>query len=451
MAGIMASLLSAAQALRCFEKGLMVTQNNVANASTPGFAKQKVYFESVPFAPEQGLAGGVQARRIESARQAYAEQAVQTRFSSWGRTDQTAADLSRIEALFDVSGEAGLPGAITALFAGFAALTMAPNDTVARQTVIERARELASRFQETARALTDARFESGVQIRNTIETVNDLVARVRELNAIYRQDVRNLDDPSLDARLHSTLEQLAEYVDFTTLRQDDGSVTILLGGQTALLIGEQQFEISADVTQPAAVILDAAGRDITQQVRQGRLAGMLEFRNRTLPDLTTDLNRLAAAIADRVNAVLAAGLDRNGQPGAALFSYEAPELAAATLAVTDIAPDELAAASAGAPGGNGNALELATLGQTPQLDGFTFTGFYSTVARKIGAALEGARHGAEQEKQMLLQSRFLREQASAVSLDEEAMHLIQYQRSYEAAARMIRAFDELLDTLIRLV
>ena len=41
-----------------------------------------------------------------------------------------------------------------------------------------------------------------------------------------------------------------------------------------------------------------------------------------------------------------------------------------------------------------------------------------------------------------------RQDTSGVSLDEEATHLIQYQRAYEAAARVISVSDSMLDTLI---
>ncbi len=451
MAGFLSSLGATANALRVFEKALTVTQNNVANASTPGFAKQTLYLEAVPFAPDLGLPGGVRAARVESARQEYAERAVQVRQSIYSRSEETAAALSRIEALFDVSGEAGLPGALTALFTSISSWSIAPNDTVARQTVLERARDLAGRFREAAAALADASFQTSTQIQNTVSGINSLVARVRELNVLYRQDVRNLEDPALDARLHDALEQLAEYADFTALRHEDGSVTILLGGQTPLLVGDQQFELSADTSGAQASILDAAGRDITSQISQGRLAAQLAFRNQTVPGLLAELNRLAAAIADRINATLEAGLDRQGQPGAALFAYDAPELAAATLRVTEIGPEELAAATASAPGGNGNVLALMELAESPELDGFSFVGFYGTLARRVGTLLEDARQDSAQHEQMLLQARWLREQASSVSLDEEAARLIQFQRSYEAAAKMIRAIDELLETVLGLV
>ncbi len=451
MAGFISSLGATAGALRAFEKALTVVQNNVANALTPGFAKQRLYLEALPFQPDLGFPGGVRAERIESARQQYAEQAVRARQWAWARAEETAAQLSRIEGLFDVSGQMGLPKAITALFEAFSAWTVAPNDTVSRQAILERARELADRFRETASALTQIFYQTSSRIQNETAQINRTVAQIRELNVLYRQDIRNLQDPSLDARLHALLEELAQVADFTAIRQEDGSVTILLGGQTPLLVGEEQFEIAADVSSAQARILDFAGRDITGQVTQGRLGAILDFRNRVLPELTAGVNRLAAVLADRINEVLAGGIDRNGQPGAPLFAYDSPELAASTLRVTQISPDQLAAAAPDAPGGNGNALALAALAESAELDGFSFMGFYGWIARRVGSALEDAREGAEQQKQMLLQTQWLREQAQAVSLDEEAVNLVRFQRAYEAAARMIRAIDELLETVIGMV
>ncbi|MCS7314087.1 MAG: flagellar hook-associated protein FlgK [Bryobacterales bacterium] len=451
MAGFLSSLGTTAGALSAFEKALTVVQNNVANALTPGFAKQRLYLEALPFQPEIGFPGGVRAERIESARQQYAEQAVRARQWAWARAEETAAQLSRIEGLFDVSGQMGIPKAITALFQAFSAWTVSPNDMVSRQAILERAQQLADRFRETASALAQILHRTSSQIQHQAAQVNRMVGQIRELNVLYRQDIRNLEDPSLDARLHALLEELAQVADFTAIRQQDGSVTILLGGQTPLLVGEQQFEIAADVSASEARILDFAGRDITAQVTQGRLGAQLEFRNRFLPSISASLDRLAAGIADRINGTLAGGLDLNGQPGAPLFAYDSPGLAAATLRVTSIGPEQLAAATPDAPGGNGNALALAALAESAQIEGFSFIGYYGWIARRVGSALEDAREATDQQKQMLLQTQWLRERAQAVSLDEEAVNLVRFQRAYEAAARVIRALDELLETVIGMV
>ena len=71
------------------------------------------------------------------------------------------------------------------------------------------------------------------------------------------------------------------------------------------------------------------------------------------------LNTLAKTFADQVKNQLAQGLDESGNsPSINLFTYNQSSDAAATIAVTGIAPDQIAAASVGAPGGGGNAVAL---------------------------------------------------------------------------------------------
>lgn len=442
---------SASQSLGVFEKALSVTENNVSNASTPSFAKQRLPLESLVFDAELGLPGGVEAGEVQSLRNGYAEQNVRRRQQAYARSEQMAAELARIEPLFDATGESGIPAALSNLFQSFSAWSVAPNDTVARRAVIERAGELSARVRETAGGLVGASINTEALIRDSVETINTLAGRLRDLNIECRRDYRNLRDPGLDARLHSLLEELAQYADFTTLRQPDGSVTVLLGGQTPLVIGESQYEISADTTGAVAVVRDANGVDITAQVTEGRLGAFLEIRNNTIPGFLADLNRLAATLADRVNEVLAAGLDANGQPGAPLFAYDAPENAAFTLQVTGITPSELAAATAGAPGGNGNALDLAALAESQEIDGFTFVGFYATLARGVGHAIQGAREDQQRHNEMLLQARSLRNELSGVSLDEEAIYVMSYQRSYQALTELIGILSRLLDSVFEIM
>ena len=59
MGNLLTSLLNTANSLRAVERALTVTENNVVNASTPGFAKQTATFEAMPFDLTVGLPGGV--------------------------------------------------------------------------------------------------------------------------------------------------------------------------------------------------------------------------------------------------------------------------------------------------------------------------------------------------------------------------------------------------------
>jgi len=72
MGNMLTALLNTANALQAVEQALTVTENNVVNASTPGYAKQTATFEALPFDPTVGLPGGVAAGPVQSSRDAYA-------------------------------------------------------------------------------------------------------------------------------------------------------------------------------------------------------------------------------------------------------------------------------------------------------------------------------------------------------------------------------------------
>lgn len=449
--GLFGTLIASTGALRVFEKALEVSQNNVSNASTPGYAKQRLLIESLPFDPERQLPGGVLSGGTQGFRDPYAEQAVWRRQQDYGLSEQLVSQLNRLEPYFDVTGEAGIPGALNRFFQSVSAWSVAPNDTATRGAVIEQADYLAARVRDAATGLVSARTEAQQQIGNTVESINNLAGLVRDLNAQIRQDYRLSDDPGFDARLHTVLEELAEYVDFTTLRQSDGSVTLLMGGQVPLVVGDRQYQIEASVAGDTVAILDADGADVTARVSRGRLGGLLDYRNSTLPELESGLDLLASTLADRVNAVLASGVDLNGQPGAALFTCDGATGAALTLRLTSISAEELAGAVPASPGGNANVLNLLALAGAGEIGGATFTQHYAALARRVGRAVQTAREDLTTNQQLLLQARALREEISGVSLDEEAARLVEFQRAYQASARLVTVLNELTEIAVNLV
>src|SRR5690348_12007185 len=143
MSNILTSLLSSANALAAYDQVLQVTQNNVANASTPGFAKQRQSLEAMAFDPAAGLSGGVSAGQVQSMRNEYSERAVRRENVQLGFANQEVNSLSALQTVFDVSGTSGIPDALNKLFDSFSAWGQLPNDTAARETVLSRAEDLA--------------------------------------------------------------------------------------------------------------------------------------------------------------------------------------------------------------------------------------------------------------------------------------------------------------------
>lgn len=110
----------------------------------------------------------------------------------------------------------------------------------------------------------------------------------------------------------------------------------------------------------------------------------------------------------------------------------------------------LATGRGGGPSDNTNAVELANFIENPiaSLGGENLDDFYTSLIANV--ALNGASEQSLAEGfsgfRDSLQSQ--RQQISGVSIDEEAIMLLEFQQAYQAAARIITTIDELFRTLL---
>lgn len=135
-----------------------------------------------------------------------------------------------------------------------------------------------------------------------------------------------------------------------------------------------------------------------------------------------------------------------------VFKVDSYSHAARDLAVTLTNPSSVAASSsrAGVPGNNTNILSLVALQQRrfASLDGGTLNDAYRTVAANLGVAAQTADREQEAKEILKDQVETLRAQVSGVSMDEELVNLIKFQRGFEAASRLVRITDEMFQTLL---
>src|SRR6185369_9046340 len=238
MSGISDALNSSANNLLSLERSLAVIQGNVGNASTPGYARQNL----------GGALDAPSALQPVSSRDEFAEASVRRQNTQLGHFDQLSSVLALAEANIGASGDAEIPKGISNLFATFSALTASPNDNGSRQLVLDRAAQLARSFNTEADSLGSIVSDTRRQVSASVDSINHLAGLVRDFNSSQRNNAGNADSPSVDAKLHATLEQLSEFADVQALRQSDGSITLLLGGQTPLVVGSNQYLVQADTT-----------------------------------------------------------------------------------------------------------------------------------------------------------------------------------------------------------
>lgn len=469
---LFASLTRAGNNLAALNRGLSTVQNNLANASTPGYARQRSILEARPFDLAAGLTGGVAFAGVQSQRDVYSEQAVQLHANRQAAAAQVAATLQQIDGTLGDSPETGVRGAINRLFDSFSDWTLAPEGSQERQAVITRADDVAQTFRQTFASLAQTSKDLHQSARDTVTDINRLVRNLSLAADAYAKSGNS--DAGAEASLYQGLEELSGLVDVTVSRNGDGSFRVLLGGQVPLVLGNTAFEIramdlaaGADSTYPGAPpttqIVDSEGNDITALISGGTLGGLIESRNSILSSLIGSgeqlgsLNQLAKKLADDINSVLLSGevTDPPSEAPVALFNYgespansltRNPTATAANLAAIQTAPDLMH---------NGIPAQLSALRTTTdpayQIDGLSYGEFVIRVEADLGVRYTSASSTESLERRLLVQSQNLRQEASGVSLEEEAVMLLEFQRSYQAATRVINVIDEMTESVLAML
>jgi len=469
MAGLLSTLQSTAHSISTLDRQINTSQNNVQNANTPGYVRQRMDIAALPFDATPGLPGGVTSIGVASSRDFFADQSVRGRISDNQSQQAQSSLLQTLQQIFPPDGTKGLAGAMNKLWESFSAWSANPGGTAQWTAVIGAAQALAAQFQTASGQVKDLRQMTDRQIGDNVQAVNQLAAKIAGLN---KNILKNGPDAGTDANLNAALEDLSGLADVSVLHKEDGTVTVLLGGQTPLVQGDTATTLSTQsVAQPNDAppgirVMAQDGTDITGQISAGKLGGLLALRQGALAMLEGDgtqsgqLNELAAAMATRINELLTSGfstLDPAPVAGKALFSFASVGSAAGTLTVAaGFTTTDLAAIQGGNPPTmNGIALQLAGLRDSSnaadQVNGKTFPDFFAAVTTKVGKMTADAADGVTTSEDALVQAQNIRQSISGVSLDEEAAAMVQLQRSYQANARMIQAVSEMTSTLIDMV
>jgi flagellar hook-associated protein 1 FlgK len=455
MSSLFAMMGAAGQALDVYQQALSVIQNNVNNSSTPGYAAQSLNLEAMPLDVATGLAGGVAAAGLDNSRDPYAEEQLQQQTQALGQYNSQAQSTGTIQSFFDASGNSGVSAALSSLFQSFSAWSVNPNDSTAQQSVLASAGTVASAIQGLASSLTQTSQQLDTSIASTATQINSIAGQIQSYNE--QRLTETTPDPGEDAKLYSALDNLSQLTNFSTVTQPDGTVTVMLGGGSPLVIGSQQYALSTTSSPAGAQVLDSQGNDITSQITGGQLGGLLDSTNRVLGSMlgnsqqTGTLNEFATALAETVNGILTSGtVSPGGAAGTALFAYSAtPTDAASSLTVNS----NVTLAAANGNGSNGNANELAALANTPlaQLGNMSLTQYFGQITSDIGQENQTATDNQTSQQQVVSQATTLLNQVSGVSLNEEATNVLQFQSAYQASAQVLTVLNTIADSVIAMI
>jgi len=331
----MASLLNlGSRAMFANYAALQTIGHNIANASTVGYSRQQVELASSggQFSGAGFFGQGVDVTTVTRSHDAFLQREATVSRAEAARDTARLEQLQRLENVFP-TGEAGLGYAAGQLFNAFVDVANRPQDASAREVVLARAEELATRFQAADQQIDT--LQAGVvdDVRNSIATVNSLTQRVAQLNQQIAA-TRGGQPPNdlLDQR-DQLVREISEHIQITTIAADDGSLGLFIGGGQRLVLGNNALQLKAvpDAFEPERlrIALTEQGGDRLlppDTLRAGRIGGLLKFQEEDLSDARAMLGQLASTIAAAVNQQQAYGLDLRVPPGAGapIFGTTAP-------------------------------------------------------------------------------------------------------------------------------
>jgi flagellar hook-associated protein 1 FlgK len=455
MGDLFSSLSMAARSLEAQRFGLDVTGQNIANVNTPGYARRVLDFAAVPPTDASSAGGGVDVVGVRAARDMLLEGRMQQEVPFEQRERAVAEVLSIVEVALGRPG-ASIDAAMNGFFDAFANLSSNPNSAVTRQEVLLQGEAVAGAFRDMAGRISLSSRDTDAQVRGAIDEITQLASQIAKLN-----DSMGSTSAASGGSLHLQDEQselvrrLAGLLDVDVLPREGGGVDVTFGNGRALVVGERAYPITT--TQVAGVSrVMSGGFDVTAEISGGQLGGFLYARDVLLPAYAADLDTVAFELAEEVNALHAAGVGGDGGTGRNFFTpiaVTAGAAAALTVDATMAANSQLvAAAGPGAPvGDNAAARDIAALRNVRVVGGTaTLADAWGQLVYRVARDSRAARDGQRSREEIVNQVDQLRDQVSGISLDEEAMHLMKFQRAYEANARFFRAIDQALDTLMQM-
>lgn len=471
--GLFASLYTSTNALRAQSAALDITGRNMANVNNPAYARQRVVLgdKGSIDTPLGTQSLGVEPVAIQSMRDRLLDGQITGETSnlallssqrSYLQQAQTAlgqgifGDGSSVDTIgSNTELPAGIAASVDAFFNAWQSFATEPNSTVNKQQLIANTDDLVGkvRLADTRLAAislptTGSNTITG-QMDEDVRQVNSLLTTLADLNRqIGRVEVVN-PGTAVDLRdqRQAKIEELAKYMDFTTVPQSAGQIGIQVSdGGTGTVDLLNLSTVTGELVRNGSDYewKPTTGANVPVAFSAGNLRGY-QVAGASVQDYRDRLDDFVGKLIQQVNDAYtnAAGTPNTNGPffagtDAATFARDA-----------GITVSNLYAGDKGGPSGaNDRALAVANLAKDPNFDGGTPTQSFTRIVTKVAqdVSVNGTRTEDQETLRTLLTSQ--RDSYGGVSLDEETADMLRYQRAYQASAKMMTVVSELLDEVI---
>ena len=453
MTSIFGTLNIGRVALATQQAAINVTGHNISNVNTEGYTRQRVNMSSTSVSGYKNLTmgSGVDIDNIERVYDKFIQRQIGTENQEFGYWEGMTNYLEQVEVIFNEASGFGISQAMDNFWNAWNDLANNPTGYVERVSVVNAGNTLAMTFNQSHETLTQLQDYISSDIAVNLEEINLKARQLRDLNQqILQSETSGSEANDLRDQRDLLVNDLSKLIDVNVSEDNNGNINIFVGSGQSLVTGVDAWELSTE-PNPASSTQDfivwngknGSTVNITDDISNGKLKGMLEVRDSVVPDYISSLNGLAGRIIESVNTEHTDGGGVDFFNGAGIDAARDMEMA--------FSDADTVVAGVDGPGDNRVALAIAELqSDNTAMTDAGFADFYQSMVSDIGNAVQFSDNNMTNKSAMVDQIKNYRESLSGVSLDEEMVNLVKFQHAYDAAAKLISTVDEMLDTLLRL-
>ena len=298
-------------------KALDVIGNNIANAATEGYHRQRVDF-SPAYSLQEGpvlIGGGVEIQGITRVIDNLLEQEILRQQSSLGHVSQEFSTLRTIENVFgELSAQdSGLNAAIDKFFNSLQNLSANPAETIWQNQIVSDAKAMAGQFRTISEFLNTLETQIRLELENTVDSINALINQIAEFNGkIETIEMTGGDANSMRDQRDQCISDLSELIGVQTINRAYGVVDVI-AGEIPLVIGVAVNELERSFSGDGDLGVSITGTFNTiTNVQGGKIGGLLSLRNELVSDIHDNLDLLAAAVIQQINQYHVQGVGSEG-------------------------------------------------------------------------------------------------------------------------------------------
>ncbi|MBT5298862.1 MAG: flagellar hook-associated protein FlgK [Rhodospirillaceae bacterium] len=309
-------------ALRVAQSGLLSNQealhnvsNNVSNINTVGYSRKIINFEQVSV---NGVGAGTQISEITRSIDQGLLKSLRIERGEFNNNAIQDDFYTRMQELF---GSPSDNNSIAHLMESFGEamelLAVSPDKSLEAAEVVRRAADVTEKMRDMSETIQELRLQADKEIAELIGSMNTITTKIDKLNDdIISNSSVGRDTTDLKDQRDLEIDKLTDIIDIRYFFRSDGDVVVFTeSGRTLVdtipptLTHVPASSVSATSTHSEGDIAGIfvgtaiASNDITNDIREGQLKGLVDLRDSVLPNLQAELDELASDLRDVLNQV----------------------------------------------------------------------------------------------------------------------------------------------------